>query len=168
MDLLRSALSGTTAILVGLLALPGLLPAQMSREAKISARVSALLESEEFVPVLISLSEQPHRTILSRMHQRLAARTSLNLAGDDDDALIRARQDAARELQSALAPQQVEIASRLRMAGARQIHPYYIQNLIAAEVPRTALPLLESDPAVVSVRPVRRFTASLYVSVPAL
>ena len=154
------------------------------REAAVSPRLRELARSPT-VLVMIVLTEQPHREILSRnpravelagveqRYRALAARggqaTALRALRKDWDALEMAvRRSAFAEIAPAIAPSQDAVAALLLQAGSTVRRRYLAMNMIAADVPAAALDRIAAHPSVAEVFPLERHVPQLQASVPAL
>ena len=154
---------------------------------RIHAGVRAMAETQASVPVFLLLTEQPHREILERVRalsilknqaaedryrQRLqdafADAEEVRRAREGLDAItLQMRQEAFREIEAEIGPQQAAVESRLRGLGARRIGRYRGINLLTAEIPSGALAQLGADPAVARVFLVEPLYAQIVHSVPA-
>lgn len=155
------------------------------REAVLAPRLRGLTLQGGSLPVMVVLTEQPHREILSRhsrraeqaeveaRHRTLADRggleASLRAVRAEWDALeLSARQAAFAEIAPAISPSQDAVAKMLQQNGATVRRRYLAMNMIAADVPAAALDRIAADPAVAEVFPLVRHVPQLQSSVPAL
>ena len=155
---------------------------------KIDPRVLERARSEAAVAVFIVLEHQPQREILQRAESanalyrevaesryRQAAERALTnpeelrQAREASEAVVlRTRQQAFQEIQQAVGTEQDGMESRLRGLGATHIARYVGINMIAAEIPASAIGALEADPEIAHVFAVEKQYPQLANSVPAL
>ncbi len=151
--------------------------------AKIHPRVLERARSESSVPVFIVLEHQPQREILQRAdgdsalyrqvaesrYRQAVGAEELRQARDATEAvLLRTRQQAFQAIEQAVGPEQDALESRLRGLGATRIVRYRGINMLAAEIPGSAIAALEADPEIARVFAVEKQYAQLANSVPAL
>ena len=155
---------------------------------KVRPRVAEQVQSEPVIPVFIVLKHQPQREIVQQAEgtnalYRQAAEARYRQAAWEtfpaadelrqareavDAAVLRTRQQAFRAIEQAIKPEQDVLESRLKGLGATRIFRYLGINMLAAEIPRTAIGALEADPVIAQVFPVEKQYAQLANSVPAL
>ncbi len=155
---------------------------------KIDPRLSARAQSQTPIRVLVVLTDQPQAGIFQQVeganalaqqiaesqYQRVAAQpfaslAELSQAGAAVDAVVlQTRQQAFQAIEQAIGPEQDAMESRLAGWGATRISRYQGINMLAAEIPASAIALLEADPSVAEVFPVEVQYAQLATSVPAL
>jgi subtilisin family serine protease len=180
--LVLRVLCATVTVLATVVAAP------LSLGQKIHPRVLERAQSEPLIPVFIVLTHQPQREIVqqaeganalhrqaSEARYRQAAEAmfpradELRQARDAvDTVVLRTRQQALRATEQAIRPEQDELESRLKALGATSIFHYLGINMLAAEIPGTAIGALEADPVIAQVFPVEKQFAQLATSVPAL
>ncbi|MGD0580840.1 MAG: S8 family serine peptidase, partial [Bryobacteraceae bacterium] len=85
-----------------------------------------------------------------------------------DAITLELRQEAMREVEAEVGPQQAAMESRLRGMGATRIGRYKGINMLTAEVPGGALASLEADPEIARVWPVEKLQSQIVNSVPAM
>jgi len=162
---------------------------EISPTPKISPKLrAAVADSGQPLPVFILLRHQPHAEVLQRVegganlevriaedeYRRLAAlsfppRVELDKARETvEAALLDVRQRAFKEIAAEIGPEQDALEQLLLQLGAINIHRYAAVNMLAAEVPGSALAALEAEPSILEVAPVETHFAQLAVSVPAL
>jgi subtilisin family serine protease len=155
---------------------------------RIDPKLRALAATRDRLPVLIVLSEQPQRDIVSRMEEdaRIAKNAArmrfeeavsapFSLPQDVSDAqaeldriTLEIRHGAIEEIQRTIQPQQDSLVLLLRSYGATNIRTYTVTNALSAEVPSAILPALEADADVAGVFAVSRLHPQLSISVPAI
>ncbi len=146
---------------------------------KIHPRVLERAQSEPVIPVFIVLEHQPQREILARaesanaLYRQVAESRYRQAPGAEarvaaEGVLLRTRRQAFQAIEQAIGPQQDALESRLRGLGAARISRYLGINMLAAEVPASAIAALEADPAIARVFPVDKQYPQLATSVPAL
>lgn len=134
---------------------------------KIDARLAAMADSAEPVRVIIIYRHQPQAAIVDRIESLAAPRRELlraqlgraagnrqaedNAAAVLDADVIEARISARREIEAAIGAMQSLQAARLEAAGAVQVRRYWMRNMIAAEIPASAIAMLQDDPDVAEV-----------------
>jgi len=162
---------------------------QISSTPKISPKLrAAIADGAQLLPVFILLRHQPHAEVLQRVegdgnlevriaedeYQLLAAlpfppRVELDKARERvEAALLDVRQRAFKEIAAEIGPEQDALEHFLLQLGAINIHRYAAMNMLAAEVPGSALAALEAEPSILEVAPIETHFAQLAVSVPAL
>ena len=162
---------------------------QISSTPKISPKLrAAIADGAQLLPVFILLRHQPHAEVLERVegagnlelriaedeYRRLAGlsflpRVELDKARERvEAALLDVRQRAFKEIAAEIGPEQDALEQLLLQLGAINIHRYSAVNMLAAEVPGSALAALEAEPSILEVAPVETHFAQLAVSVPAL
>jgi subtilisin family serine protease len=159
-----------------------------STAPKIEPRVQERARSEGTVPVFIVLSHQPQREILQRAEsanalyrqvaesryrqaaeRALGGATELRQAREAAEAVtVRTRQQAFQAIEQAVGPEQDVLESRLRGLGATHISRYLGINMLAAEIPASAIGALEAEPEIARVFAVEKLHPQLATSVPAL
>ena len=155
---------------------------------KIDARVVERAQSGLTVPVFIVLGHQPQRELLDRAENdnslyrqvaesryRQAAERALPDAVELRQAreaaeavLLRTRRQAFQAIDQAIGPEQDALGARLTGLGATRISRYQGINMLAAEIPASAIAALEADPAIAQVFPAEKQSAQLATSVPDL
>ncbi len=150
---------------------------------KIDPRVRERARSEAAVPVFIVLAHQPQREILQRAesanalyrqvaesrYRQAAGAEELRQARETADAVVlRTRQQAFQAIEQAVGPEQDALESRLRGLGAARISRYLGINMLAAEIPASAIATLDADPEVARVSAVTKLYPQLATSVPYL
>jgi subtilisin family serine protease len=155
---------------------------------RIDPRVRERAQSEPAIPVFIVLEHQPQGEILaqakatnalyrqvaeSRYRQAsepaLANVEEVRQAREAADAVVlRTRQQAFQAIEQVVAPEQEALEGRLRGLGATRISRYLGINMLAAEIPATAIAALDADPEIARVFAVEKYAAQLASSVPAL
>ena len=155
---------------------------------KVSPKLRRMAEAGGALPVFIVLRSQPHQEILERhesasrlkldllegRYARLQGHvfvpeTELREAQDDlNKALLETRQAAFKEIAAEIGPEQEDMERLLLRLGAKNIHRYSAINMLAAEIPATALETLEGEPLVLEVAPVETQSVQLAWSVPVL
>jgi len=150
--------------------------------------VTARAQSQAPIAVFVVLTDQPQAGILQQVqaanalsrqiaesqYQRLAGQAfpnaaELSQAGAAVDAVIlQTRRQAFQAIEQAIRPEQDALESRLASWGATRISRYEGINMLAAEIPVSAIAALEADPFVAEVFPVEVQYAQLATSVPAL
>jgi hypothetical protein len=134
---------------------------------KIDARLAAMAASAEPVRIIIIYKHQPQAAIVDRIESLAAPRRELlraqlgraagNRQAEDnavaalDADVIEARISARREIEAAIGAMQSLQAARLEAAGAAQVRRYWMRNMIAAEIPASAIAMLQDDPDVAEV-----------------
>jgi subtilisin family serine protease len=151
-------------------------------DRKVQERVEA---RDPFVQVFILLKNQPHREVLERyerpaklrlemLESRAAAASQRSEAeaaqarAELEAALAEVRRLAMDEIRGAITPEQDAVENLIRQLGGRNIRRYTVINMLAAELPAGAIPLLSADPAVLEIGLVETNSAQLEKSVPAL
>lgn len=155
---------------------------------KVSPKLRKMAEAGGALPVFIVLRSQPHREILERVEAGSQLRIDMLqarysdlenrpfVAEDDlreartawERTMLEARQAAFREIAAVIGPEQQAVERLLRSLGATNIRRYSAINMLAAEVPATALDTLATDPSVLEISLVETQTAQLNISVPSL
>jgi subtilisin family serine protease/sugar lactone lactonase YvrE len=150
---------------------------------KIEPRVRERAQSEAAVAVFIVLDHQPQREIFQRAEsanalyrqvaesrvRQAAGATELRHAREAAEAVtLRTRQQAFQAIEQAVGPEQNVLESRLRGLGATRISRYLGVNMLAAEIPASAIDALEADPEIARVFSVEKLHLQLANSVPAL
>ena len=155
---------------------------------RIDPRVRAQADMQTMVPVFLVLTEQPQGAILERAralsnlkNQAAEERYRRTLQSDTasaeevrqaraglDAITLAMRQEAFREIEAEIGPQQAAVESRLQGLGATRIGRYNGINMLTAEVPSGALAALEADSAIARVWPVEKLQALIVNSVPAI
>ena len=150
---------------------------------KIDPRVRERAQSGATVPVFIVLEHQPQREIFQRAEsanalyrhvaesrvRQPAGAEELRQAREASEAVVlRTRQQAFQAIEQAVGPEQDALEGRLRGLGATRISRYLGINMLAAEIPASAIATLEADPEIARVFAVERQYAQLATSVPAL
>ena len=155
---------------------------------KIDPRVSARAQSQTPMRVFVVLTDQPQAGIFQQVeaanglsqqiaesrYQRVAGQPfssseELGQAGAAVDAVVlETRRQAFQAIEQAIKPEQDAMESRLQGWGATRISRYQGINMLSAEIPASAIALLEADPSVAEVFPVEVQRAQLATSVPAL
>jgi subtilisin family serine protease len=155
---------------------------------KIHPQVRALADRGGVIPVFIVLLNQPQKAIFERARATTQSRREIvegrykaladqlfPLAGElaqaqeaSDAVELETRQAAFREIDQSIKPEQDAMEADLTALGGRVIYRYRGVNMLSAEIPASALPLLESDPRIAEVAPVEMEEAHLATSVPAL
>jgi uncharacterized protein (TIGR03437 family) len=164
-------------------------PLQISPTPKISPQLrAAIADGAQVLPVFILLRHQPHAEVLERVegagnlelriaedeYRRLAGlsfppRVELDKARERvEAALLDVRQRAFKEIAAEIGPEQDALEQLLLQLGAINIHRYSAVNMLAAEVPGSALAALEAEPSILEVAPIEKHSTQLAVSVPAL
>ncbi len=155
------------------------------QEAAISPRLRELARRSTTVPVMIVLTEQPHREILARhgrsaqlaeveqRYRSLAGRggqeSSMRAVRDEWDALeLAVRRTAFAEIAPAIGPSQDAVEALLLQSGSTVRRRYIAVNMIAAEVPAAALDRIAAHPFVAEIFPLERHLPQLQSSVPSL
>ena len=161
---------------------------QVVTSPRIDPRVTARAQSQAPIAVFVVLTDQPQAGILQQVqaanalsrqiaesqYQRLAGQAfpnaaELSQAGAAVDAVIlQTRRQAFQAIEQAIRPEQDALESRLASWGATRISRYEGINMLAAEIPVSAIAALEADPFVAEVFPVEVQYAQLATSVPAL
>jgi len=158
--------------------------------AVIDQKVRKLVEKGSgLIPVFIVLRHQPHREILERYERGPAQLRLEMLEGRQEQlaeqmpppvadmaearrkierAMLEVRRQAFKEIKARLQPEQDEIAALVSQLGARNVHRYTAINMLAAEVPASAIDTLASHPLVAEIGLVEKQFAQLKYSVPAL
>ncbi len=150
---------------------------------KIDPRVRERAQSEAAVPVFIVLAHQPQREIYQRAEsanalyrqvaesrvRQAAGAGELRLAREAAEAVVlRTRQQAFQAIEQAVGPEQDALEGRLRGLGATHVSRYLGINMLAAEIPASAIAALEADPEVARVSAVSKLYPQLATSVPDL
>ena len=155
---------------------------------KIDPRLSARAQSQTPIRVFIVLADQPQAGIFQQVeaanalaqqiaesqYQRVAGQpfasaAELSQTGAAVDAVVlKTRQQAFQAIEQAIKPEQDAMESRLVGWGASHVLRYRGINMLAAEIPASAIALMEADPSVSEVFPVEVRYADLANSVPAL
>jgi subtilisin family serine protease/sugar lactone lactonase YvrE len=155
---------------------------------KIDPRVVERAQSTPLTPVFIVLEHQPQREVLARVESanalyrqvaesryRQAASRSFPDAEElrqareaTETVLLRTRQQAFQAIEQAVGQEQDALESHLKGLGAARITRYLGINMLAAEIPASAIAALEADPTIAHVFPVEQQYAQLATSVPAL
>jgi subtilisin family serine protease len=155
---------------------------------KIDPRLSARAQSQTPIKVFVVLTDQPQAGIFQQVeaanalsqqiaesqYQRVAGQpfsklAEVSQAGAAVDAVVlQTRQQAFQAIEQAIGPEQDAMESRLAGWGATRILRYQGINMLAAEIPASAIALLEADPSVAEVFPVEVQYAQLATSVPTL
>ncbi|HXN46112.1 MAG TPA: S8 family serine peptidase, partial [Bryobacteraceae bacterium] len=139
---------------------------------KIHPRVRERAQSEAAVPVFIVLEHQPQREIFQRAESANALYREVAESRQAREAaeavVLRTRQQAFQAIEQAIGPEQDALESRLKGLGATRISRYLGVNMLAAEIPASAITALEADPAVARVSAVEKLYPQLATSVPAL
>ena len=153
---------------------------------KIPPQLRQRAQSEPRLGVLIVLRDQPQPRILERVHGAASLRigiaegeynrlASLATVSPDlvqsardqlDQLIVEARQTAAREIEAAIRPQRESVAARLSGWGARVLQQYTMTNMLAVDLPASAIAALEADPDVAEVAPIEQHSSDLESSVP--
>jgi subtilisin family serine protease len=139
---------------------------------KITAEVrQALSRGAATLPLFLELSDQPQAEVLQRMEresarltlakdnfERLASYGSAAPAKDLDDAreeldsaIGSVRQAAARAIQDRIRPGQDNVTAALAGVGATDIRPYFVVNVLRADVPASAVDFIASRAEVVRI-----------------
>jgi hypothetical protein len=124
------------------------------------------------LPVFVVLRSQPHKAILERVegparlrlealesrykdmlrNRPSASEAELREAQTEwEDAARDTRRVAFEQIAAEIGPEQDTIERLLMQLGATDIHRYTAINMLAAEVPATALDALAADPAVTGI-----------------
>ncbi len=133
--------------------------------SKVSSAVRRLAASAPTVPVFVIGTQQPQDDVAERWNAALGRQVEAEeraygqLAGQTfvveaalerarerrDRAVTALRSEIARNVASEVAPQQGRIEALLARVGASRIQAYTALNMIAAEVPSSAIELLAAD-----------------------
>ena len=155
---------------------------------KVSSELRSLAETFDTLPVFIYMREQPLRSVHNRVavsfderitqaEARLVALARDPKANEQelrqaqlavDDTVVAFRRRVASDLAPLIDPLQDAMASLLEGLGARVIHRYRLFNMLSAEIPSSALAVLEQDPRIAEIAIVRQREAQLEISTPAL
>ncbi len=176
----------------------GMAPAALGQKAqsaaqtvvspKIDPRVYARAQSQTPIRVFVVLTGQPQAGIYQQVeaanalsqqiadsrYQRVAGQpfpsvAEWSQAGAAVDAVVlQTRRQAFQAIEQAIKPEQDAMESRLGGWGATHVLRYQGINMLAAEIPASAIAPLEADPSVAEVFPVEVRYAELATSVPAL
>lgn len=150
---------------------------------KVDPRIRERAQSEAAVPVFIVLAHQPQREISqrtesanalygqvaeSRGHQAVGAEELREARAAAEAVLLRTRKQAFQAIEQAVGPEQDALEGRLKGLGATRIFRYLGINMLAAEIPASAITPLEADPEIARVFAVEKQYPQLATSVPAL
>ncbi len=155
---------------------------------RIDPRVRERAQTEPAIPVFVVLEHQPQAEIFARARAanalyrqvaesryRQAAEPALSNVEELrqarealDSVVLRTRQQAFQDIEQAVGPQQDALEARLRGLGAARISRYLGINMLAAEIPASAIADLEADSEIARVFAVETYAAQLAGSVPAL
>jgi subtilisin family serine protease len=161
---------------------------QVAASSKIGSALRTAAETGNLLSVVIVLADQPQAQIFKRIEggnvfrMQMAENEFKNLAGQPfpseeqlrqaqsrlEDLVLENRQSAAREIESAVRPRQDSLISRIEALGATNLQRYLAINMISADIPASALSVLEADPAVAEVFLSEQDGAQLDISVPVL
>ncbi len=139
---------------------------------KIHPRVLERAQKETVIPVFIVLAHQPQREILERtrsvnaLYRQMAE--SRQAREEAEAVTLRTRRQAFQAIEQAIGPEQDALESRLLGVGAAHISRYQGINMLAAEIPASAIATLEADPSIAQLFPVEKLHPQLANSVPAL
>jgi hypothetical protein len=138
---------------------------------KISARVRERAQAGGMLPVFIVLNRQPHQEILARVHgvsetrlrsaesdyyglagQPMAPNMQVDLAQAHLHSVIAdIRQEAFRQIEADIRPEQDYIESLLRSLGAVGVERYSVLNMVRASIPASGLVALDAEPMIASI-----------------
>jgi hypothetical protein len=133
---------------------------------KISARVRERAQAGAMLPVFVVLNRQPHQEILGRIHgvaatrlqsaehdyyglvsQPQAPNVRLNQAQAHLNSVVAdIRQEAFRQIEADIRPDQDYMESFLRSLGAVGVDRYSVLNMLRASIPASALVALDASP----------------------
>jgi subtilisin family serine protease len=153
---------------------------------KINPQLRRRAQAESRLGVFVVLRDQPQQQILERVNGSAALRigiaegeyhrlSSLRTVTEDsvqaardrlDQLMVEARQTAARDIETVIRPQREAAAARLAGMGATVVQRYTMINMLAVDVPASAISALEADPDVVEVAPIEQHRIDLGFSVP--
>lgn len=150
-----------------------------SSAANIDSPVLEAAKHHQRLTVLLMLTDQPYAEVTAEPLQRELFESRLRRAADNEAAVEQASSDLdAFTLESARAltgrakvridTQQRALEGSLKALGGSNILRYQFLNLMRAEIPATALPVLAADPRVASIGLVERGEAQIGVSVRSL
>lgn len=155
---------------------------------KVSPELRSLATTEGTLPVFIYLRDQPLRAI----YNRVAAGFDVRLAAAEDrvlalvrsrnpptselraaqrvvsETIVELRRQVASDVQSRFGPEQDAVGIFLEGLGAQRIRPFQFLNMLRAEIPTAAFPLLEADPRIAEIGLIKEHAAQINISVPAL
>jgi subtilisin family serine protease len=151
-------------------------------DRKVQERIEA---GDALIQVFIILKNQPHREVLDRyerpaelwlemLESRVAAASqrseteAAQASADLQAAVAELRRLALDEIRRQVMPEQDAVENLVRQLGGRNIRRYTVINMLAAELPATAISALSADPAVLEIGLVETHSAQLATSVPAL
>ncbi|MEK7409400.1 MAG: S8 family serine peptidase [Acidobacteriota bacterium] len=159
-----------------------------STAPKVSQTLRERATREQTLSVFVVLSDQPQREIYRRIEgaNRLRleiaegrydetvrkpfpdARHLAQVREDFDAVIVETRQQAAKETQARIRPQQDAMEEHLKSLGATRIGRYVFTNMLRADIPSSALAVLEGDPRIQEVAAIEKHELELDISVPAL
>ena len=163
-------------------------PGELVAFEKIAPQVREMAQTNAFIQVFVVLVRQPQKEIFERAQGASRLRREIvegryrqlgNMIFPASEALqqareavdqveVETRQAAFREIDDAIGAEQTALETDLAGMGARNISRYRGINMLAVEIPSSALPLLESDPRIAEVSRVERQHAQIATSVPEL
>jgi Subtilisin-like serine proteases len=163
-------------------------PGELVTPERIHPQVRALGQTNAFIQVFVVLVHQPQKEIFERIQAASRLRREIvegrYQALEDmifppsevlqqareavDQVELETRQAAFLEIEQSIGPEQTALESDLIGMGGRNISRYRGVNMLAVEIPSSALPLLESDQRIAEVFPVERHDAQIVASVPTL
>ncbi len=142
---------------------------------KIDHRLRERAASEAVIPVLVVLARQPQYEMMRQAEGTNALRRQIAESrpnGKSREAaeavVLETRREAFQAIERAIGPEQDALEARLKGLGASAVSRYLGINMLAAELPASALAALEADPAVAHVFAVEKDAPQLATSVPAL
>jgi subtilisin family serine protease len=163
-------------------------PGELVTPEKIHPQVRAQAQANALIPVFVVLVHQPQKEIFERAQAASRLRREIvegryrqleNMLFPAPEALqqareavdqveVETRQSAFLEIDDSIAAEQVTMETDLAGMGGRNISRYRGVNMLAVEIPSSALPLLESDPRIAEVALIQGHPAQLATSAPAL
>lgn len=141
----------------------------------------------DVLPLFIVLKNQPQDSILTRLHAQNAVRLDMaerrykeaarspsarenleTIHKDIDEIILAIRRQAVEEIRAQVGPDLDRIEGRLKGLGATNLYRFVFTTMVRADVPVTALKVLEQDPDIHHVSLIRKLELQLELSTPGI